>query len=222
MKGRSRGALSFPQRTVPYRPLSARHANRHPRDSKEGKMLRIGIIVGSTRLGRNGGKVGEWLLELAQSRSGADYCLLDLAELNLPFLGETGAAQAAVAWQDAIGACDGFVVVAAEYNHGPGGALKNALDLCGLQWKDKAVAFAGYGGSGASRAIEMLRLIAAALGLATVKTQLAFSLGQDFDGDRFSPREHHESVAIDMLTDLTGWAGALRDLRQASIGSKAA
>ena len=42
--------------------------------------LKIGIILGSTRPGRNGAQVAEWALATAQQRNDADYELIDLLD----------------------------------------------------------------------------------------------------------------------------------------------
>jgi NAD(P)H-dependent FMN reductase len=41
--------------------------------------LKIGIILGSTRPGRNGKAVADWVLDKAPPPIGADYDLIDLA-----------------------------------------------------------------------------------------------------------------------------------------------
>ena len=51
-------------------------------------MLRIGIIIGSTRPGRNGEAVGKWVYEIAQKRTGAEFELVDIKDFNLPLLDE--------------------------------------------------------------------------------------------------------------------------------------
>lgn len=50
--------------------------------------LKIGIIFGSTRPGRNGRKVAEWVWRKAQKRPGVQYDLIDLADFALPVLDE--------------------------------------------------------------------------------------------------------------------------------------
>ena len=47
----------------------------------------------------------------------------------------------------------------AEYNHSLTGVLKNALDQAYKEWVRKPFSAIGYGGVGAARAIEHLRLI---------------------------------------------------------------
>ena len=53
-------------------------------------MVKIGIILGSTREGRVSPQVGEWVKELADKRGDAEYEIIDIAEFKLPLLGEPG------------------------------------------------------------------------------------------------------------------------------------
>ncbi|MFI5610392.1 NADPH-dependent FMN reductase [Amycolatopsis sp. NPDC051903] len=48
--------------------------------------LKIAVILGSTRPGRNGKQVADWVFEKAKGRADADYELVDLAEFPLPHL----------------------------------------------------------------------------------------------------------------------------------------
>jgi len=51
-------------------------------------MLRIAIIIGSTRPGRNGEAVGKWAYDIAKKRKDAEFELVDIAEFKLPFFDE--------------------------------------------------------------------------------------------------------------------------------------
>ena len=51
-------------------------------------MLRIAIIIGSTRPGRNGEAVAKWVYEIAQKRTDAEFELVDIKDFNLPLLDE--------------------------------------------------------------------------------------------------------------------------------------
>lgn len=51
-------------------------------------MLKIAIIIGSTRPGRNGEVVAKWVYEIAQKRSDAEFDLVDIKDFNLPLLDE--------------------------------------------------------------------------------------------------------------------------------------
>jgi NAD(P)H-dependent FMN reductase len=181
-------------------------------------MLKIAIVIGSTRVGRRGDAVARWIFAQTDGR-GAQYEILDIAAFDLALLGEdaserTGATESEARWADAISKFDGYVLICPEYNHAPNAALKNALDLGGPGWANKAVAFVGYGGFGGVRAVEMLRLVATSLELAGVKAQVALTLSSDFtEGGELTPRPHQvESVDV-MLNQLASWASAMRDVR---------
>ena len=51
-------------------------------------MIKIAIIIGSTRPGRNGEAVAKWVHEIAQKRSDAEVELVDIKDFNLPLLDE--------------------------------------------------------------------------------------------------------------------------------------
>ena len=49
-------------------------------------MIRIAIILGSTRPGRNGEAVAKWTQDLARNRKDAEFELVDIGAFNLPLL----------------------------------------------------------------------------------------------------------------------------------------
>src|SRR5260370_10104240 len=122
------------------------------------KALRIAIIIGSTRPGRNGEAVAKWVREIAQKRSDAEFGLVDIKDFNLPLLDEPIPAAMGnyskphtKAWGAKIDSFDGYVFVTPEYNHGMNGALNNAIDFLYREWNNKAAGFVGYGGARAGR-----------------------------------------------------------------------
>jgi NAD(P)H-dependent FMN reductase len=187
-------------------------------------MLRIGIVLGSTRPGRSGETVAKWVYEVASARGDAEYELVDLATLNLPLLDEAYPPALGQytqphthSWAATVASFDGFVFVTPEYNHSISGALKNALDFLFAEWADKAAGFVGYGGLGAARAVEQLRLILAELQVATVRSQVALSLATDFEGfSAFRPGEHQTQALDTTLDQVVRWSRALRTLRDAA------
>ena len=48
-------------------------------------MVKIGIIIGSTRPGRNAEAVAKWVYERAQKRTDAEFELIDIADYDLPY-----------------------------------------------------------------------------------------------------------------------------------------
>ena len=193
-------------------------------------MLKVGIIIGSTRPGRKSEAVARWLLEIAQKRGDAKYELIDIESFDLPLLDEPVlpsmgqySKEHTKRWSEKIASLDAFVFVTPEYNHSTSGALKNALDFLYHEWTNKAAAFVGYGSVGGTRAVEHLRGIAGELQIADVRGQVALSLFEDFENfTSFKPRDVHAASVKTMLDQLVGWAGALKAYRQGLEKAEAA
>jgi NAD(P)H-dependent FMN reductase len=184
--------------------------------------LRLAVILGSTRPGRNGEAVADWVLTRAKARVNADYELIDLLDHPLPHLDEALPASRGVyagehtkAWSAKISEFDGYVFVTPEYNHSTSGVLKNAIDYLYTEWNNKAAAFVSYGSLGGTRAIEHLRAISSELQIAHVRQQLSFSLLTDFENfSVFRPATAHDAAANVLFDQLESWAGALRSVRK--------
>lgn len=184
-------------------------------------MLNIAIILGSTRPGRRGEAVARWVLEQARQRPDVQYELLDIQAFNLPLLDEPEPASSGNysqphtrAWAAAVARFDAFVFVTPEYNHGLSAALKNALDFLYREWNGKVAGIVGYGGIGAARAAEQLRLVLAELQMAVVRDQVMLSLRADWEEYRdFKPLPHQAKALAGVLAAVEAWGGALRPLR---------
>src|SRR6478736_2358937 len=189
--------------------------------TEEELMLRIAIIIGSTRPGRNGEAVGKWVYEVAQKRSDAEFELVDIKGCNLPLLDEPAppimgqySKPHTKAWAAKIGSFDAYVFVTPEYNHGISGALKNAIDFLFGEWNNKVAGFVSYGGASGARAVEQLRLNLAEVRMATVRNQVLLSLYTDFENfSVFKPSPQQETSVNAMLDELSAWGGALKTLR---------
>jgi NAD(P)H-dependent FMN reductase len=189
---------------------------------KPSPMLKIAIIVGSTRPGRKGEAIAKWAYEIARRRTDAAFALLDLATFELPLLDEPMPATSGSyshphtrTWSAVIASFDGYVFVTPEYNHGTSGALKNAIDFLYNEWTDKAAGFIGYGYTNGARAIENLRLVMASLQVATVRPQVGLSLFVDFErATVFKPTEVQEKNLNGVLDHVIAWSGALKALRR--------
>jgi len=183
--------------------------------------IRVGIILGSTRPGRNGEAVARWVYEIAKKRTGAQFELVDLKEYALPLLNDPIPPSAgqphpphAKAWAEKVASLDAYVFVTPEYNHSTSGALKNAIDYLYSEWNNKAAGFVSYGSAGGVRAVEHLRLIMAELQVATVRAQAWFSLSSDFENfSVFKPAPYKEPSVRTMLDQVVAWGRALKTLR---------
>ncbi len=184
-------------------------------------MLRIGIIIGSTRPGRKGEVVARWALEIAKQRSDAEFELVDIRDYELPLLDEPIPAMMGQyahehtrRWSARIASFDAYVFVTPEYNHGIAGALKNAIDFLYAEWVNKAAGFISYGGASGTRAVEHLRLVMAELQVATVRAQVGLSLFTDFkEFTVFEPSRGQANAVNALLDQVVAWGGALKTLR---------
>jgi NAD(P)H-dependent FMN reductase len=184
-------------------------------------MLKVAIIVGSTRPGRKAGVVARWVYDIASRRGDASFELVDIAAFDLPLLDEAlppsmnqYSKPHTKAWAATIATFDAFVFVTPEYNHSTSGALKNAIDFLYREWNDKAAGFVGYGGVGGARAVEHLRLIMGELKVADVRAQVGLSMHTDFENfSTFKPRLQQEAAVNAMLDDLVAWGQALKTMR---------
>jgi NAD(P)H-dependent FMN reductase len=185
-------------------------------------MIRIAIIIGSTRPGRKGEAVAKWVYEIAQKRDDAKFELVDIKDFNLPLLDEPVppslgqyTKEHTKAWAAKIDSFDAYVFVTPEYNHGTSAALKNAIDFIYKEWNNKAAGFVGYGGASGTRAVENLRLIMGEMQVAGVRAQVGLSLFTDFENfSVFKPAPQQEPTVNAMLNQVIAWGGALKTLRE--------
>lgn len=187
--------------------------------------LKTGVIIGSTREGRFAEQAARWVFDLARRREELEVELIDLRDYPMPFFQE--AVPPAYAppinahaekWRQRVASLDGFIFTAAEYNSGPTAVLKNALDYVYHEWKNKPAAFVGYGGAGATRAVQQLRLQSVNLQMAPIRAGVHILL-PDFmavrEGSvRLEDIKHLNESANDMLDQFVWWASALKAARE--------
>ena len=181
--------------------------------------LKIAIIVGSTRPGRIGPLVGNWVRDNVAS-PGVDFELLDLQDYNLPLLEEPFAMGAgnyagaeANAWAGKLDEFDGFIFVTAEYNHSIPAPLKNAIDYVKNEWANKSAAIVSYGSMGGVRAAEHLRQVLGELQMLSIFT--AFTGLAEGTPELHPAAAKTQELAV-LVEQLVDWGRALRGLREQS------
>jgi NAD(P)H-dependent FMN reductase len=182
---------------------------------------KIGIILATTRPTRFADKAAQWLAGLASRRDDAEFEIVDLRDYPLPFFEEALSPMftpprnpIALRWGKKMGEFDGYIFVTAEYNHGIPAVLKNALDYAYAEYNRKPATFVGYGGVGAARAVEQLRLVLAELQVATLKHTVHINatefMGLLMHGKTFADYPYLDESVGPMLDNLVWWANALK------------
>jgi NAD(P)H-dependent FMN reductase len=189
-------------------------------------MTTLKIILASTRPGSIGPALGTWIAQTARRTDTFDRVeVLDLAQINLPFLDEPHHPRLGrytkphtFAWSDAISTADALVIVTPEYNSGFPAPLKNAIDFLHAEWKNKALGVVSYGGGagGGAGATRMLRPITDALGMVTTPTSVAIARAsaQVVDGE-FVGSVADDTALADMLAEIGEIEAALATSRSA-------
>lgn len=183
--------------------------------------MKLLIIIASTRPGRIGDQVGKWISEYATKHSDFEVSVADLLEINLPLFDEPNLPMFAQytkthtkKWSKLVAAADAFIIVTPEYNYTLPPSLLNAIDYLSHEWNYKPVAFVGYGGTGAVRAIQTEKLLLTNLNAMPIP--LAVNLVGVYRPavQTFIPEEKYEQAADIMLKELYKWAEALHPLHK--------
>jgi NAD(P)H-dependent FMN reductase len=157
---------------------------------------RVAVIIGSTRPTRICPGIARWVLEALQPESPLHYELVDLAEVNLPFLDEP--LKAALgryehdhtrAWSRTIDSYKGFILVFPQYNWGYPAPLKNALDFLYHEWGGKPVSYVTYGTRGGKKAAEQIHGVLEGLKMRELDDHLEVFITDDDVDERWQVRE---------------------------------
>lgn len=179
--------------------------------SGDGTLPQLLVVIASTRPGRVGGAVGDWVIQAARASGRFDVRVADLAELALPLLDEPSHPRLrdyrhphTHAWSAQVEAADGFVLVMPEYNHSFTAPLKNALDYLVQEWDGKPVGLVSYGGlSGGTRAVVALQPVLANLGLRGVHANVEIAwVAEHVHAGAFAASDRHDRALEAQLSEL--------------------
>ncbi|HEY4021344.1 MAG TPA: NAD(P)H-dependent oxidoreductase [Pseudonocardiaceae bacterium] len=188
-------------------------------------MSKLEIIIASTRPGRVGLPVAQWVRDQAVTHGGFDEVeLVDLAEVNLPFMNEPHHPrlrkyihQHTKDWAAKVAEADAFILVMPEYNYGFNAELKNALDYLNKEWNYTPVGLVSYGGVAAgTRAAQMIKQVLTTLKMTPLFEAVSIPFVQQFlDEDRrLQPNDVMLTASKAMLDELVQVTKALAPLRQ--------
>jgi NAD(P)H-dependent FMN reductase len=187
-------------------------------------MAKLDIILASTRPGRAGLPIAQWIETEAKMHGGFDEIeLVDLAEINLPFMNEPHhprlgkyVHQHTRDWSATVDAADAFVFVMPEYNYGYNAVLKNAIDYLHNEWKYKPVGLVSYGGVAAgTRAAQQIKQVVTTLKMTPLFEAVSIPFVHQFideDGN-LTPNDVMTASATAMFDELVRVSAALHQLR---------
>jgi NAD(P)H-dependent FMN reductase len=194
-------------------------------------MVKIKLLIGSTRPQRFGIQPANWIYGRAQQRTDAAFELVDLKEVNLPLFDEPQSPMTrnytqehTKAWSKVIGEADGFIFITPEYNYSTSAALKNAIDYLYHEWVYKPVSFVSYGsGGGGVRAVEHLRDIVAQVKMFDLREQVIITnyWEQMNDKGEFQPSDAQNKTADALLNELVFWTVQMKQSREELAKTKA-
>jgi NAD(P)H-dependent FMN reductase len=183
-------------------------------------MLKLKIVMGSTREGRAGQAVMEWVQRRAESKGDFDVELLDLRDWKLPMFAETLAtigdfsnptysAQIVRDWNRSIRDADAVIFITPEYNHAYSGELKNALDnvFVSQALRNKPAGMIAYSGGpvGGARAVEQLALVLVEAEMVPLRNSVLIAdVANAFDADG-EPTLRVSDIALTVLLDDLAW-----------------
>lgn len=184
------------------------------------------IVAASTRPGRKGIAIAQWLRRAATEHGAFDVELVDLAEVALPLLDEPHHPRLqrythdhTHAWSATVARGDAFVFVTPEYNHSFPASLKNALDYLVAEWADKPAGLASYGGVSAGlRAAAALKPVLTSLRLvpAVEAVSLPFAMAAVSEDGVFTASAEAGAGATAMFDELARLDAILRPGRTAA------
>lgn len=185
-------------------------------------MLKLKVLVGSTRPSRAADRVAPWVLGRARDWPELEVELLDLRDWPLPFFQEhpgtigdienpTYSDPIVKRWNQTVAGGDAFLVVTTEYNHSVPGQLKNAIDSVWLSFalRNKPVGVVAYSGgiAGGARAVEHLALIAVEAEAVPMRNAVLIPFVRDAFDEEGRPKNPATEIALTVLLEDLAWYG---------------
>lgn len=185
--------------------------------------LKLNVVTVSTRPGRVGPRIADWLVSVAREHGAFDVVPVDLASFELPVFDEPKHPRLGQyehvhtkRWAQSVGSADAFVFVTPEYNYFAPPSFVNAITYLSKEWAYKPAGLASYGGVSAGlRAAQSEKQLLTTVKVMPIPEAVAIPMFSQFlreDGS-FVPNEPLIEGANLMLSELHRWAIALKPMR---------
>jgi NAD(P)H-dependent FMN reductase len=177
--------------------------------------LRVAVIIGSTREGRAGDRIGDWIAGQVSRRSDLEPNIVDLADFDFPSRYPRLPTPPILRFTELVGRAEAFVVVTPEYNRSFPASLKQAIDFAYDEWRAKPVGFVSYGCRSDGRyAVDHLRAVFTEMHAVSMRDGVGLDLLAGGCDPAAPPADAEvEQVVTAMLDQLLWWGLALRDAR---------
>lgn len=189
--------------------------------------LKLNIIVGSTRPGRVGPTIAQWVAEAARKHDHFEVELVDLAAFELPLLDEAAHPMArqytkehTKKWSASVASADAFLFVTPEYDYFPPASLVNALQVLMAEWAYKPAGVVSYGGiSGGLRSAQILCQLLGNLKMHAIAQVVPVPMFPQFlnEDGTFRPNEPIVDGTRGLFDELHKWATALKPVRSEAV-----
>lgn len=178
-------------------------------------IMKIQIIIGSTRPGRVGPQIARWIRDKLPKDEHINYEIVDIADYHLPIFDEpkhpsTGeySKSHTKEWSKKIKDGDAYIFVTPEYNKGYPASIKNAIDFLYHEWRDKPAMIVSYGIRGGQSSSAQLKQVLEQLKMKLTEESPAFTITKDMYGvdgqvknvyESFKPYEQEIKIADEQL-----------------------
>lgn len=182
--------------------------------------MKVGIILGSIRQGRQSERLAKWVQSELSKQKDVSVTMIDLLDYPLPLFDEPMSPQynpdrktngVLADYLKIVGDQDGIVLVTPEYNRSYSSAAKNALDYLDFQLKRKPVMLVAHGSTGGAQAISHLRAVFPGLlavtspGAVMVNGQLSAMFDENGKINDSNPIAEHVKANLDRATEEFLW-----------------
>lgn len=186
-------------------------------------MYNLKIITSTSREGRKGPLITEWVAEIAKQQSTFNIEILDLGIINLPMMNEPNHPSLKMykydytkKWSASIDDADAFIFVTAEYDYNYPAPLRNAIEYLFHEWAYKAAGIVSYGGiSGGTRASNSLKADLSTMKIVAVEqVNIPFFSQYINEENKFIPGDHVNTALVKLLAELRRWTKGLKSIKE--------
>ena len=179
---------------------------------------RVTVVIGSSRPRRICAGIAAWVQRALSDTGLLEVELVDLQELDLPFVDEPIMAsrghyehEHTVRWSALVRSYDGFAFVFPQYNWGYPAVLKNALDFLYHEWANKLAGLVSYGTRGGGLAATQLKQVLQGLRMRSTDTNIELKTNETMTSDDGNFHDINAAFA-DYLPRATALASELNHL----------